>query len=476
MKKSFRISVPLLMLVAFAAPLFNAGIASAATAASVSIQSPDPTPFNTSAVYTVSWSGGLGTGDYVSLSASGLPAGASFSDSLDGCVAEDGSGNASFANATVTTGTTAPGSNSFSADVTEFSNSSCSTPTGATASGAASLDVSIADQTITAPAPPSGPWSSTLAVGATATSGLTVTYSIDPSSTATGCAVNGAGTVSANSTGTCVVLLDQAGDANWNAAPQVSVTAAFTAADQTITVTVSQTSVPWTSTVTVGSTGSHGTGAITLSLDTGSNGHTSSGVCSLVGGTLSASGPGTCYVFASIAAGGGYNAAKSADATVTFTATGKKSKTELDLAPSVVVTGNENSVVLVAEVTGWSGHVAPTGTVTFPYGSTILCTSTLSSGGGHTMVATCGLSNGQLPVGTYTITATYSGDSNFAGSTSNPETLTVVSQITGCGDGHGHDGHGSNDCHHGGGGDGGHGGGREHGHSNGDGQGFRRDS
>jgi hypothetical protein len=41
--------------------------------------------------------------------------------------------------------------------------------------------------------------------------------------------------------------------------------------------------------------------------------------CSLIGTSLTATGPGTCYVYASIAADGDYNTATSADQTVTFT-------------------------------------------------------------------------------------------------------------------------------------------------------------
>jgi hypothetical protein len=76
---------------------------------------------------------------------------------------------------------------------------------------------------------------------------------------------------------------------------------------------------------------------------------------------------------------------------------------------------------LVAAVTGQYGKIA-TGTVTFNDGSKSLGSATLS--GGKAALTTTALS-----VGTKTITVVYSGDTNFAGSTSN-KVSQVVSQAT----------------------------------------------
>jgi hypothetical protein len=68
------------------------------------------------------------------------------------------------------------------------------------------------------------------------------------------------------------------------------------------------------------------------------------------------------------------------------------------------------SVTFTATVTS-RGSGTPTGTVAFTYGSTTLCNAvTLSVGG----VSTCTYS--ALPAGSDIVTATYSGDSNFSGS------------------------------------------------------------
>jgi Putative Ig domain/Bacterial Ig-like domain (group 3) len=64
-----------------------------------------------------------------------------------------------------------------------------------------------------------------------------------------------------------------------------------------------------------------------------------------------------------------------------------------------------------------------TGTITYSSGGTTLCTATLPTTGCTTSTT--------LPAGSYPITATYSGDSTYAMSTStNPETLTVLANQT----------------------------------------------
>ncbi len=62
-----------------------------------------------------------------------------------------------------------------------------------------------------------------------------------------------------------------------------------------------------------------------------------------------------------------------------------------------------------------TGSGTPTGTVTFFSGSTPLGIATLQSAGGQNLAV---LPTGTLPLGTDDVTAVYSGDSNFAGSTS----------------------------------------------------------
>jgi len=85
--------------------------------------------------------------------------------------------------------------------------------------GAATLTVSPANQTITitTPAPGNGVNGSNFTVAATASSGLPVSYSASGACTSIGSDF----TITSN-TGVCTVIFDQAGDANYNPAPQLS--------------------------------------------------------------------------------------------------------------------------------------------------------------------------------------------------------------------------------------------------------------
>ena len=89
------------------------------------------------------------------------------------------------------------------------------------------------------------------------------------------------------------------------------------------------------------------------------------------------------------------------------------------------------SVTLTVTVTPASGTTTPTGTVTFFDGTTSLGTDPLNASG----VAT--LSTSAFAVGSHSITASYAGDTNFSGSTSNvvaevvltPSVATMVSSL-----------------------------------------------
>jgi Bacterial Ig-like domain (group 3)/Abnormal spindle-like microcephaly-assoc'd, ASPM-SPD-2-Hydin/Bacterial Ig-like domain (group 2) len=91
------------------------------------------------------------------------------------------------------------------------------------------------------------------------------------------------------------------------------------------------------------------------------------------------------------------------------------------------------SVTFTATVTPSGGSGTPTGTVTFSDGSTTLATQSLSNG-----QAT--FTSSSLTIGSHSITATYSGDSNFNGSTSATLTQSVQYEPVGtaCGGDAGH--------------------------------------
>ena len=89
------------------------------------------------------------------------------------------------------------------------------------------------------------------------------------------------------------------------------------------------------------------------------------------------------------------------------------------------------NVTFTATVTGQYGGIA-TGSVTFSNGSTSLGTVPLSGGSATLTIPALPLGQGtQLSLGTNSMTAVYSGDANFAGSTSNTESQVVTSVPTG---------------------------------------------
>jgi hypothetical protein len=93
----------------------------------------------------------------------------------------------------------------------------------------------------------------------------------------------------------------------------------------------------------------------------------------------------------------------------------KPTTTSVTLSPTTVTAGAR--VIYQVVVTPQSGTGTPTGTITFTTGSTSLCTAVLSGD-----VAACGATN--APVGTDTVTGTYSGGDGYA-SSSGTATLTV---------------------------------------------------
>jgi len=165
---------------------------------------------------------------------------------------------------------------------------------------------------------------STYTVTATATSGLTVAFTIDASASSV-CSVLG-GTVSFLTVGTCVIDANEAGNANYNAAPQVQQSFAVAKGDQTITFTSTAppNAVVNGATYNVTATASS-TLTVTLTIDS-----SATSVCSLLGSTVSFNGAGTCVIDANQAGNANYNAAPQvqqtfavakADQTIMFTST-----------------------------------------------------------------------------------------------------------------------------------------------------------
>ena len=121
-----------------------------------------------------------------------------------------------------------------------------------------------------------------------------------------------------------------------------------------------------------------------------------------------------------IAVASGYSNSSAGSATYTITSAGATT-TSLTASPNPVATGQ--TLTLTATVQG-TDSTTPGGTVSFLSGSTPLGTAPVNSSGVATLTLTT------LAVGTYSITAQYSGNASFLSSTSTAASATVYSQAT----------------------------------------------
>src|SRR6202035_2781096 len=108
--------------------------------------------------------------------------------------------------------------------------------------------------------------------------------------------------------GTCVIDANQAGDSNWNAAPQAQQSFAVAKGDQTITFTSTAPSGATVGgpTYTVTATASSGL-TVTFTIDA-----SAASVCSISGSTVSFTANGTCVIDANQAGNVNYNPAPQA--------------------------------------------------------------------------------------------------------------------------------------------------------------------
>jgi len=149
----------------------------------------------------------------------------------------------------------------------------------------------------------------------------------------------------------------------------------------------------------------------------------SSTAATLSGTTLTITGPGAVSVTATQPGNSSYAAATLV--TQVFNVTGT---TTTALALSTNTSYQGVSVTLTATITGKITGVVPTGTVSF-YSYTLtnavlLSTVTVKAGTGSTATAT--LSSTTLPAGNLSVTAVYSGDTNYTTSTSAAQALLIV--------------------------------------------------
>jgi hypothetical protein len=313
-----------------------------------------------------------------------------------------------------------------------------------------SFTVSKGNQTITFTSTAPGAATvggATYTPAATASSGLAVTITIDASST--GCSINGGGVVSFQSAGTCIVDANQAGNGNYNGAPQMQQNFTVNKNNQTITFTSTAPGAASVggATYTPAATASSGL-AVTITIDA-----SSTGICSINGGgVVSFQAAGSCVLDANQTGNGTYNAAPQVQQTFTV-GKGNQTITFTSTAPGAASVGG---ATYTAAATASSGL-----TVTFTSGSTTVCTSGGTNGSVFTFVGngTCIVDANQAGNGNYngapqvqqnfgvkhsqtiTFTSTAPGAASVGGATYTPAatatsalavTITVDASSTGC--------------------------------------------
>ena len=160
--------------------------------------------------------------------------------------------------------------------------------------------------TFTSTPPPSPVVGGSYTVTATGgASGNPVTFTIDGSGTPGACSISGA-VVSFTGVGTCVIDANQAGNANYTAAPQVEQPVTIGQGTQAITFTSTPPPSPVVGgSYTVTATGGASGNPVTFTID----GSGTPGACSISGAVVSFTGVGTCVIDANQAGNASYAAA-----------------------------------------------------------------------------------------------------------------------------------------------------------------------
>jgi len=243
---------------------------------------------------------------------------------------------------------------------------------------APTLDQTITDFTAT---PPNGAVGGSSTLRATASSGLTVAFGSD---TPAVCTVAGS-TVTYLAVGTCTVTADQAGDATYNAAPQVTLDIGVGLTDQVITNFVA---TPSTGVVNGSSTLSATGGASGNSVTFGSG---TLAVCTVAGSTVTYVTAGTCTVTADQAGNASFNAAPTVTLDITV-AKADQTITGLAANPATGIAGGTSALSATAS----SGLTV----VTFGSSTSAVCTVA-----GSTVT--------YVTAGTWTVTADQAGNDSY---------------------------------------------------------------
>ncbi len=292
------------------------------------------------------------------------------------------------------------------------------TATGSTSGSAtATISLSVAQGTQTiafgsAPTPTYAP-GGTFSVSAIASSSLTVTYS---SQTPGVCTTGGSATITIVTAGPCTIAANQAGNANWTAAPQATQAITIAQASQSgLTATATPNSIAVNGTSTLNTTGGNGTGTVTYAVALGD-------LCTVSGSTLTGVGAGLCTVTATRAADTNYLAATSSGVSVTVAL---NPQAPLTVTPSTLSVPADQSVTL--STTGGSGNGTVTHTAVAQPDATVQTANSRTVAAAS--VLTCGINGNILTptggTGRCLVTTTKAADGPYAAATAQ-STITVT--------------------------------------------------
>ncbi len=260
------------------------------------------------------------------------------------------------------------------------------------------ITVNKANQTITFVGPAAQTFSATpVTVSATASSALAVVFT---STTPTICSVTGT-SVTMITVGTCTIAANQAGNANFNAAPQVTQSFAINQATQTITFGA-QAARPFSATPSSLSPLATASSGLAVSYTS-----TTPAVCSITGASVTTITLGTCTIQANQAGNTNFSAA--APVSQSFNITQGTQVINFSNPPDTAVNAAPFNITPFAVAT--SGLV-----VTFASTTPSVCTTSGANGATVTV----------LVLGACSITATQAGNANFSAAAPVSRTFQVI--------------------------------------------------
>ena len=221
-------------------------------------------------------------------------------------------------------------------------------------------------------------------------------------------------TASSLAAGGYPVIATYSGDGNYTTATATGASFTVTKAPTSMTESATPSSIPYGTADTLSVTGLPGGATGTVTFKSGGSTLCTTTLPATSCATSAALAPGTYPVTATYSGDADYAGTTASGAS--FTVTKATASMTESAAPSSIPYGTSDTL----SVSGLP--VGATGTITFTSGGSTLCTATLSA-------TSCATSPTLVP-GTYPVTATYSGDSNFTGTVATGASFIVTKADT----------------------------------------------